>query len=258
MTTVTCIESNLDFEKNQYACFLIEPLEMSQGITLGNALRRTLLSDLSSYAITGLRINNVKHEFATIDGLREDILEIILNLKEVILKSSFLSKTKTKKWKGFLNVQGPLIVTAGMFKLPKHMLTILNPEQYICTLVDSSSFYLEIDIEQGAGYQLIEERKKKREISRFRSGKPSTLLIDALFMPIRKVNYKIKLIHDTQGNIKESLCLEIWTNGSITPKRSLQESIKLLINLFYPLLVTPYFLQLSNFHSSSPQNKNIN
>jgi len=66
------------------------------------------------------------------------------------------------------------------------------------------------------------------------------------------VNYKIKLIHDTQGNIKESLCLEIWTNGSITPKRSLQESIKLLINLFYPLLVTPYFLQLSNFHSSSP------
>jgi DNA-directed RNA polymerase subunit alpha len=217
-----------------------------------------LLSDLSSYAITGLRINNVKHEFATIDGLREDILEIVLNLKEVILKSSFLSKAKTKKWKGFLNVQGPLIVTAGMFKLPKHVLTILNPEQYICTLVDSSSFYLEIDIEQGAGYQLIEERKKKREISRFRSGKPSTLLIDALFMPIRKVNYKIKLIHDTQGNIKESLCLEIWTNGSITPKRSLQESIKLLINLFYPLLVTPYFLQLSNFHSSSPQNKNIN
>ena len=145
MSTLNCIENYIDNEHNHYGCFLIEPLEIGQGITLGNALRRTLLSDLTGFAITGVRINNLKHEFSTIEGLREDILEVLLNLKEIIFKNLFLSKNKNYlELKAFLNVKGPIIVTAGMLKLPKNTVTILNPEQYICTIVDNSEFYIEI------------------------------------------------------------------------------------------------------------------
>jgi DNA-directed RNA polymerase subunit alpha len=182
-------------------------------------------------------VNNIKHEFSTIQGLREDMVEVICNLKEIVFQSSFFPNSKATKWKGFLNIQGPLVVTAGMFQLPKHVFKILNPHQYICTLVDSSFFYMEIDIEQGVGYELMNGAKKRKQIEQFHSRKPSTLLIDAIYMPIRKVNYKIKLIHDTQGNLKESLWLEIFTNGSISPQRSLHESLKILLDLVYPIFL---------------------
>jgi DNA-directed RNA polymerase subunit alpha len=149
-------------------------------------------------------------------------------------------------YKGYLNVKGPIIVTAGMFKLPKNLLKILNPNQYICTITDTSEFYLEIDIEKGKGYRLSDETRKKRVKEKIFNSKPTTILVDALFMPVKKVNYKIKLIHDTKGNIKESLMLEVYTNGSITPKRSLQEALKILMSLFYPLLITPNFLKISS------------
>ena len=248
MSTLTCIETYIDKEENYYGCFVIEPLETGQGITLGNAIRRTLLSDLTSYSITGVRINNLKHEFSVVEGLREDVLEVLLNLKEVIFKNSF-SSTKEKnplKFKAFLNVKGPVIVTAGMFQLPKNLLRIINPTQYICTIVDSSEFYLEVDIENGKGYRLTEENRRKNFEEKTFVSRPSTLLVDALFMPVKKVNYKIKLIHDSQGNIKESLNLEILTNGSITPKRSLYESLKILMNLFYPLFINFNFSALSS------------
>lgn len=251
MSTLTCIETYFDEDQNHYGSFIIEPLEPGHGITLGNAIRRTLLSDLTSFAITGARINDLKHEFSVIPGLREDILEIILNLKEIVLKGfgSSNQNLKDTKLKGFLNVKGPVIVTAGMFQLPKNSLKIINPYQYICTIVNNSEFYLEIDMEKGKGYRLNEETRRKNIQEKFVVVKPSTLLVDAIFMPIRKVNYKIKLIHDTQGNIKESLNLEILTNGSITPKRSLQESIKILMNIFYPLFVNGNFLRVSSNRS---------
>jgi len=248
MSTLTCIETYIDKEQNYYGCFLIEPLETGQGITLGNALRRTLLSDLTAFSITGVRINNLKHEFSIVEGLREDVLEMLLNLKEVIFKNSFSSKTENLplKLKGFLNVKGPMIVTAGMFQLPKGVVKIINPNQYICTIVDNSELYLEIDIENGKGYRLTEENRKKNVNEKVSISRPSTLLVDALFMPVKKVNYKIKLIHDSQGNIKESLNLEIVTNGSITPKRSLYEALKILMNLFYPLFLNFQFSSISS------------
>jgi DNA-directed RNA polymerase subunit alpha len=247
MSTLTCIESYIDRENNHYGCFVIEPLEIGQGITLGNALRRTLLSDLTGFSIVGVRINNLRHEFATIPGLREDILEILLNLKEIIFKTSFSYRENkfSTKLKGFLNIKGPMIITAGMFQLPKDILEIVNINQYIGTIVDTSELYIEIDIESGKGYRLTEESRRKN-IEEKTSNKPSTLVIDALFMPVKKANYKTKLIHDTKGNIKESLILEIWTNGSITPKRSIQEAMKVLMNLFYPLFITPDFLSVSS------------
>jgi DNA-directed RNA polymerase subunit alpha len=247
MSTLTCIETYIDKDKNHYGCFIIEPLEIGQGITLGNTLRRTLLSDLNGYGITGVRINNLKHEFSVVEGMREDILEVILNLKEITFKSSFsVSSEKTNEFKAFLNVKGPKIITAGLFQLPSKLLKIVNPSQYICTIVDNSEFYLEIDIENGKGYRLTEENRRQRIDNQISLTKPSTLFIDTVFMPIKKVNYKIKLIHDTKGNIKESLILEILTNGSITPKRSLNEALKILMNLFYSLFVTPNFLSISD------------
>jgi DNA-directed RNA polymerase subunit alpha len=248
MSTLTCIETYIDKEQNYYGCFLVEPLETGQGITLGNAIRRTLLSDLTAYSITGVRINNLKHEFSVVEGLREDVLEVLLNLKEVIFKNSFSFKKEknSSKLKAFLNVKGPIVVTAGMFQLPKNLLKIINPNQYICTIIDQSEFYLEIDIENGKGYRLTEENRKKNLEEKTSISRPSTLLVDALFMPVKKVNYKIKLIHDTQGNIKESLNLEIVTNGSITPKRSLYEALKILMNLFYPLFINFGFSSLSS------------
>jgi DNA-directed RNA polymerase subunit alpha len=247
MSTLTCIETYIDKDQNHYGCFIIEPLENGQGITVGNALRRTLLSDLNGFAITGVRINDLKHEFSIIEGLREDILELLLNLKEIIFKTSFsiIENKEQLKVKGFLKIKGPIIVTAGMFQLPKNNFKILNPNQYICTIVDNSELYIEIDIENGKGYKLTEEIRKYENQQNSSLTKPSTLIIDAIFMPVKRVNYKIKMIHDTKGNIKESLTLEVWTNGTISPRRSIQESLKILMNLFYPLFVDDNFMNLS-------------
>jgi DNA-directed RNA polymerase subunit alpha len=251
MTKLTCIENFIDKEENQYGCFLIEPLEIGQGITLGNSLRRTLLSDLTSYAITGVRINDLTHEFSVIEGLREDVLEVLFNLKEIIFKPSFYSKQKEKKFKAFLNVQGPIIVTAGMFMLPRDLAIILNPRHYICTITDSSQLYLELDIELGKGYKLLHEKAIENIPENNTIGlRASTLLLDSIFMPVKRVNYKIKLIHDTQGNIKESLYLEIWTNGSLSPKRAVQEALKNLLNLYYNLFATPEFLTISSQYAN--------
>ena len=248
MSILTCIETYIDNDKNHYGCFVIEPLETGQGITLGNALRRTLLSDLTGFAISGVRINDLKHEFSIVEGLREDILEVLLNLKQVIFKNSTLlsSQNSDINLKGFLQIKGPTIITAGMFNLPKDLLKIINPNHYICTIVDNSEFYIEIDIENGKGYKLTEENRKNKNDIKFSKSKPSTLLVDSIFMPIKRVNYKIKLIHDSFGNIRESLILEVWTNGSISPRRSIKDGIKILMNLFYPLFLNENFLNLSS------------
>jgi DNA-directed RNA polymerase subunit alpha len=248
MSTLNVIETYIDKESNYYGSFLIEPLSIGQGITVGNALRRTLLSDLTGFAITGVRINNLKHEFNSIQGLREDVLELLLNLKEINLKSSFQATKKVDnlEFKGYLKVKGPLVVTAGLFNLPKQVLKIVNPQQYICTILDDSELYLEIDIERGKGYKLSDDNRKTKIIKKLAGPKPSTLNIDSIFMPIKKVNYKVKLIHDSKGNIKESLNIEIITNGTITPKRAIQEALKVLMNLFYPLLVNQTFKTISS------------
>ena len=110
-----------------------------------------------------------------------------------------------------------------------------------CTLVNDSEFYLEMDVENGIGYQLTEETRKKKPSDRVLTLEPSTLLVDAIFMPVKRVNFKVKLIHDTFGNIKESLLLEILTNGSISPKRALKEGMKIILDLF-----SSFFLSTNN------------
>nr|AYO28711.1 RNA polymerase alpha subunit [Neotessella volvocina] len=250
ITGITCVEYGIDKNNSNqtYGCFVIEPLNTGQGLTLGNSLRRTLLTDLTGFAISGVRINDLPHEFALIPGLREDCLEILLNLKEIIFKTAF--DLSISKIQGFLNIKGPIILTAGLFKLPKNLIQILNPNQYLGTIVDSNEIYIEIDIESGKGYRLSEENQSQNSEKIVSPNKPTTLYIDASFMPVKKVDYKIRLINDTKGNIKESLTLDIWTNGSITPQRALQEAIKILLNLYYPLLVNSEFLALSDEYQS--------
>ena len=133
-----------------------------------------------------------------------------------------------------------------MFRLPRNKIKILNPNQYICTITDESELFIEIDIENGKGYISAEEGHKNTMSDKFSPSKPATLRMSSTFMPIKKVNYKVSTIHDTKGNIKESLYLEIVTNGSITPKRSIQESLKILVSMFYPLLADKTFLDISS------------
>lgn len=235
MKNLTCIDSYIKNTAEHFGSFIIAPLEIGQGITLGNALRRTLLSDLSGFAVTGVRINNLKHEFGSIEGLREDVLEILLNLKEIIFKSSLFNNKNNAQYSSKLIIKGPAVITAGMFNLPVNKLKILNPHHYICTILDNSDLLLEIDIEKGKGYALTEDKSNLNFRMSQTPMSGQTLGVDAIFMPIRKVNYKVKLINDTLGNLKEELQIDILTNGSITPKRSLQEALKIILNMIYPL-----------------------
>jgi DNA-directed RNA polymerase subunit alpha len=225
MITITCVENYLDTTGNEslyYSCLLIKPFYSGQSLTIANALRRTLLSNLIGTAITGVRINNLTHEFSSIKGVREDVLEIMLNLKQIVLKSSILYTTSVS-----LKVKGPAIVTASHLPLPNYI-TLINPNQYITTVFESQIFEMEILIEQGKGYRIVDEQKRIKNSDFF--------LIDANFSPVKKVNYKIKVIPEERDDVKESLIFEIWTNGSILPKRAFKESIKVIIKLFYPLL----------------------
>lgn len=257
MKTINCLEKFTDSEQNLVGSFLIEPLEVGQGITIGNTLRRTILSDLGGLGITGVRLNQIKHEFAPINGVREDPLEILMNLKEINFKGSFQYRKKLSKQKhlGILKVQGPIVVTAAMFRLQKDILKIINPNQYICTIVDQSTLYIEIDIEKGQGYRLLEEKQERKSEEIFSPGKPVTLHIDTIFTPVRRVNYKIRLIHDAYGNLKESLFLQIATNGTVTPQRSLQEGLGIILNLFTKLFLTSDILKVGSELAQEMKNK---
>lgn len=241
MINITNLETYINKEKQYYGSFLIEPLEIGQGITIGNTIRRILLSNITSFAITGVRINNLKHEFSNIEGIREDILEILLNLKAIIFQSTLLYKNNHFKYKGFLHIKGPCIITAGMFNLPKNSLKIINPNQYIGTIVTSTEIYIEIDVENNTNYNINNEVKN---IKNYELNQPITLHLDSIYTPILNVNYKIKLIYDNNGYIKESLILNILTNGSITPNRAIQESLKIILGLFYPLLINSNFIKI--------------
>jgi DNA-directed RNA polymerase subunit alpha len=222
MIKINCVESYIDSDLSHYGCFIIEPFFSGQALTVANAIRRTLLGDIVGTAITAVRLNNIKHEFSAIAGVREDVLEIMLNLKQVIFKSSKLEPVRA-----YLKSNGPSIVTASQFVFPNH-LKLMNPNQYIATVFESASLEMEIMIEQGKGYKLYDEKRN--------SSDSDFLIIEGNFSPIRKVNFKIKTNSSDKYNVKESLILEIWTNGSISPKRSLKESTKFLIQLLYPLL----------------------
>nr|YP_009244604.1 DNA-directed RNA polymerase alpha subunit [Agarophyton chilense]AMK96846.1 DNA-directed RNA polymerase alpha subunit [Agarophyton chilense]ASP44740.1 RNA polymerase alpha subunit [Agarophyton chilense]UAD84428.1 RNA polymerase subunit alpha [Agarophyton chilense] len=218
---IECVESKTDSNRQQYGRFIVEPLNKGQGTTLGNSLRRTILSDLQGAAIVAVRIAGINHEFSTITGVREDVLEILLNLKKVVLKSH--SDTPQI---GRIRLQGPAIITTGLFEVPPEIL-IVDPQQYIATICNNTIFEMEFRIEKGSGYKLVNKGFDKKSID--------FLQIDAVFMPVTKFNYIVEEKKISPILIQEKLFLEVWTNGSLSPQEAISEGAQVLNSLFYPL-----------------------
>ncbi|MGD1896030.1 MAG: DNA-directed RNA polymerase subunit alpha [Phormidesmis sp.] len=219
---VNCVESIVEDDQSQYSRFVIEPLGRSQGTTVGNALRRVLLSNLEGTAVTSVRIAGASHEFSTIPGVREDVLDILLNMKETVLKSY-----SAQPQIGRLVVQGPAKVTAANFDLPSDV-DLISTDRYIASVSAGHKLEMEFRIERGKGYRAIDR-------SREETGGVEFMQIDAVFMPVRKVNYSVENFIDAEGTPKDRLNMEIWTNGSLTAQQSMSEAAALLVDMFNPL-----------------------
>lgn len=220
--SIECVESKTLKNQSQYSKFVLEPLERGQGTTVGNALRRVLLSNLEGAAVTAVRIAGVNHEFATIEGVREDVLEILLNMKEIVLKS-YTSAPQI----GRVTIAGPATVRAAQFDLPSEV-EIVDPGQYIATLAPGARLEMEFRIEKGKGYRSVERGRDDGAAVDF-------LQLDAVFMPVSKVNYSVEDVRVDGSLEKDRLVLEIWTNGSLTPQEALSQAASILVDLFNPL-----------------------
>ena len=189
---------------------------------MGNALRRVLLSNLEGAAVTSVRMAGVNHEFATIKGVREDVIEILLNMKEVVLKTN-----SPQPQIGRLRVEGPKTVTADLFDVPSEV-EIINRSQYIATLSPNSVLEMEFRVEKGIGYRAVDRSRDRLVALDF-------LQIDAMFMPVRKVNYIIEDARVNGASDRDRLIMEIWTNGSYTPQDAISKAARILVELFEPL-----------------------
>jgi len=201
---------------DNYGKFVIEPLEKGYGVTLGNSLRRTLLSSMWGAAATAIRIEGITHEFDTISGVKEDVIEIILNIKELVVKI-FSDEPQILK----LKVKGKKTVTASDIT-PNINVEILNPDLKIATLSRHAKLDMEIVVEKGMGYLLAEKNKKSGQ-------SVDTIFIDSYFSPITKVRYDVETASLSQFSNYEKLTLEIFTNKSMLPDEALSKSANILI-----------------------------
>lgn len=209
------IERVDDGKVSAYGKFVIEPLERGYGITLGNSLRRVLLSSLPGAAITSVKIENVLHEFSTIPGVLEDTTEIILNLKQLSLK---IHSDEPQVLTIAASGQGE--VTAGDIRVPADV-EILNPDLHIATLEEDGSLYMEMTAVNGRGYVPAERNKEP--------GQPIGVIpVDSLFSPIRRVNYTVEDTRVGQHTDYDKLTLEVWTDGSIEPDEAISLGAKIL------------------------------
>jgi DNA-directed RNA polymerase subunit alpha len=220
--SIKCLKSEKIQSGAFHGQFVLNSLRSGQGITIGNQIRRVLLGDLGGIAVSAVRIAGIRHEFSTIPGVREDILEILLNLKGIVLKG----QTKTTQY-GRLKIQGPSVITADLIQLPPD-LEIVNQNHYIATISTSSILEIEFKFEYGTGYKLANQA--------FSDEDENYLQLDTIFMPVQKVDFKIENVYDAANNISERLLLDIWTNGSISPNEALEEAAQVIIDLFLLLL----------------------
>ena len=209
-----------------YGKFVVEPLERGYGTTLGNSLRRVLLSSLPGYAITSVKIDGVLHEFSTIDGVKEDVTEIVLNLKGVILKIHG-DGPKTI----YIDASGKCEVTAGDIQVDSDV-EILNPEHLIATLEDGASLKMELTADRGRGYVSAERNKQLMQ--------PviGVIAIDSIYTPVLKVNYTVENTRVGQITDYDKLSLEAWTDGTISAQEAVSLGAKILtdhLNLFVDL-----------------------
>ncbi len=219
------IECVANSEDNTYGKFIVEPLERGYGITLGNSLRRILLSSLPGAAVNSIKIDGVLHEFSTVPGVVEDVTEIILNIKSLSLK---IHGEGSKVIYIDANGEGP--ITAGDI-ITDQDVEILNPELHIATLNGDHRFYMELAISKGRGYVAAEKNKQ--------TGQPIGVIpVDSIYTPVKKVNYTVENTRVGQITDYDKLTLEVWTDGSINPDEAISLGAKILsehLNLFVDL-----------------------
>ena len=207
---------------NTFGKFEFRPLEPGYGVTIGNALRRILLSSLEGYAICNIRIDGVKHEFATIPGVKEDVTNVILNLKMVRLKRVV---EDTEFEKATIKVSGQDVFKSGDIGKVLNGFEVLNPELVICHMDPSTSFQIDLNINKGRGYVSADENRNANDTI-------DTIAIDSIYTPIINVKYTVDNYRVEQKTDYEKLTLEITTDGSIQPKDALKEAAKILIQHF--------------------------
>lgn len=220
-------------EDGTYGKFVMEPLERGYATTLGNSMRRVLLSILPGVAITDVKIDGVLHEFSTVEGVREDVTEIILNLKGLIAK---LHSNSAKKV--FIEAEGPCVITAADIKSDSEV-EILNPDMYIATLDEGAKLNMEMTLDKGRGYVPAEQNKGSETVI-------GVIPMDSIFTPVLKANFTVD--NTRVGNVvdKNKLTLEVWTDGSITANEAVSLSAKILIEHF------EIFLNLTEGTASEP------
>ena len=209
---ITCIDTP---EDASYGKYVVEPLERGYGMTLGNSLRRILLSSLPGYAATSIKIAGVQHEFTTVPGVKEDVTEIVLNIKRVIVK---LHSQGVKTV--YIDAVGPCEVRAGDIKADGEV-EILNPELLICTLGPDASLNMEITLSQGRGY-VSSDRNKTAQTP------IGVIPVDSIYSPVNKVNYTVEPCRVGDRTDYDKLTLEVWTNGTISAKDAVSLGAKIM------------------------------
>ncbi len=209
---ITCFDSA---EDPSYGKYVVEPLERGYGMTLGNSLRRILLSSLPGYAATSVKIAGVQHEFSTIPGVTEDVTEIVLNVKRMILK---LHSQGVKTV--YIDAVGPCEVTAGDIKTDAEV-EILNPELHLCTLGEGATFNMEITLSQGRGYVPADRNKTAQTVI-------GVIPIDSIYSPVNKVNYSVEPTRVGDKTDFDKLTLEVWTNSTISAKDAVSLGARIL------------------------------
>ncbi|WP_288657944.1 DNA-directed RNA polymerase subunit alpha [uncultured Limosilactobacillus sp.] len=204
-------------ETDNYGKFVVEPLERGYGTTLGNSLRRVLLASLPGAAITSMQIDGVLHEFSTVEGVTEDVTQIILNLKKVSLKINSEDQKDLE-----LDVKGPAEVTAADIQGDGEV-TILNPDLHIATVADGAELHIKMTADKGRGYLSANDNKARMEDLAI-----GVLPIDSIYTPIERVNYTVENARVGQRNDYDKLTLDVWTDGSLTPTEAVSLGAKIL------------------------------
>lgn len=204
-------------ETDNYGKFVVEPLERGYGTTLGNSLRRVLIASLPGAAITSMQIDGVLHEFSTVEGVTEDVTQIILNLKKVSLK---LDSEDQKNLE--LDVKGPAEVTASDIQGDNEV-TILNPDLHIATVADGAELHIKLIADKGRGYLSANDNKARMDDLAI-----GVLPIDSIYTPIERVNYTVENARVGQRNDYDKLTLDVWTDGSLTPTEAVSLGAKIL------------------------------
>lgn len=227
-----------------YGVFEFKPLEPGFGQTIGNSLRRVLLSSLEGYAITGVRIAGVDHEFSTIKGVVEDVVDIVLNLKQVRIKPLAVSEDSVEE-KLYVTISGKDTFVAGDIEASTNMFKIMNPELYICSLEPNVTLEMEFTIKHGRGYVPADENLSK-------DAPIGVIPMDAIYTPIKKVAYRVENTRVGQLTDYEKLTIELQTDGTIHPEEAIKEASRILIQ--HLMLITDENI---TFNDASSKEDNI-